>query len=65
MRAANVLPPREIRLEEEPVPSPGRGEILVRIEAVGVYGSDLQYYAHGRISELQVSGGHILGHEAA
>jgi L-iditol 2-dehydrogenase len=32
---------------------------------VGVCGSDLQYYAHGRIGELQLPGGHILGHEVA
>jgi len=65
MRIANVVAPREIRLEDAPVPSPGADEVLVRIKAVGVCGSDLQYYAHGRIGELQLSGGHILGHEAA
>jgi L-iditol 2-dehydrogenase len=65
MRIANVVAPREIRLEDAPVPSPSADEVLVRIKAVGVCGSNLQYCAHGRIGELQLSGGHILGHEAA
>jgi L-iditol 2-dehydrogenase len=65
MRVAKVVAPREIRLEEAPVPSPGPGEILIRIRAVGLCGSDLQYYAHGRIGELQFPTGHVLGHEVA
>ena len=65
MRVAKVVAPREIRLEEAPVPSPGPGEILIRIRAVGLCGSDLHYYAHGRIGELQFPTGHVLGHEAA
>jgi L-iditol 2-dehydrogenase len=32
---------------------------------VGVCGSDLQYYAHGRIGDLQFTAGHVLGHEVA
>lgn len=65
MRVAKVVAPREIRLEDAPVPSPGSGEVLVRIKAVGVCGSDLQYYAHGRIGEVRFEAGHILGHEVA
>jgi L-iditol 2-dehydrogenase len=65
MRIARVMAPRELRLEEAPVPVPGPGEALVRIKAVGVCGSDLQYYAQGRIGELQFTAGHILGHEVA
>jgi L-iditol 2-dehydrogenase len=65
MRVAKVVAPRQIRLEDAPVPSPGPGEVLVRIKSVGVCGSDLLYYAHGRVGELQLSGGHILGHEVA
>ncbi|MFI5338723.1 MAG: zinc-binding dehydrogenase [Candidatus Methylomirabilales bacterium] len=65
MRVAKVVAPGQIRLEDEPIPSPGPGEVLVRIKAVGVCGSDLQYYAHGRIGDLQFAAGHVLGHEAA
>ncbi len=65
MRIAKVVAPRQIQLEEAPLPSPGPGEVLVRIKAVGVCGSDLQYYAHGRIGDLEFATGHVLGHEVA
>ncbi|HXZ43817.1 MAG TPA: alcohol dehydrogenase catalytic domain-containing protein, partial [archaeon] len=65
MRVAKVVTPREIHLEETPLPAPGPGEVLVRVKAVGICGSDLQYYAHGRIGDLQFTAGHVLGHEVA
>ncbi len=65
MRVAKVAAPRDVRMEETPIPSPGPGEVLIRIKAVGLCGSDLQYYAHGRIGDLKFGSGHILGHEVA
>ncbi len=65
MRVAKVVAPREIRLEEAPVPSPGPGDILVRVKAVGLCGSDLQYYAHGRIGDHELAPGQVLAHEVA
>ncbi len=65
MRVAEVMGPGEIRLAEAPIPSPGRGEALVRVRAVGICGSDLQYYAQGRIGDQSLPPGHILGHEVA
>jgi L-iditol 2-dehydrogenase len=63
MRVARVMGPRDIRLEDAPVPAPGPGEALVRIVAVGICGSDLHYYAHGRIGDVRFAPGHVLGHE--
>jgi L-iditol 2-dehydrogenase len=65
MRVVKVMSPHEVQLEEAPVPSPAPGEALVRIKAVGLCGSDLQYYAQGRIGDLHFTSGHILGHEVA
>lgn len=65
MRVARVMGPRAIRLEDAPVPVPGPGEALVRIKAVGICGSDLHYYAHGRIGDVRFPSGHILGHEVS
>ncbi len=65
MRVAKVLAPQTMRLEEAPVPVPQSGEALVRIQAVGICGSDLQYYRQGRIGDLQFAAGHVLGHEVA
>jgi erythritol/L-threitol dehydrogenase len=46
MQAVICHGPRDYRLEEVPVPKPGPGEALVRVEAVGICASDLKCY-HG------------------
>jgi len=40
-----------LRVEERPVPEPGPGEVLVRVRSVGVCGSDIHYFEHGRIAD--------------
>jgi len=54
---------RDLRLEELPPPTPGPGEVLLRVAAVGVCGSDVHYYLEGRIGDAVVSEPLILGHE--
>ncbi|NJR80609.1 zinc-dependent alcohol dehydrogenase [Sphingomonas corticis] len=39
--------PGELRRAQKPVPSPGRGEVLVRIEAVAICATDLEIIANG------------------
>nr|WP_055507162.1 alcohol dehydrogenase catalytic domain-containing protein [Nonomuraea pusilla] len=46
MQAVVCHGPENYRLEEVPVPTPGKGEALVRVEAVGICASDLKCY-HG------------------
>ena len=46
-RAAVLVRPSEIVVEERPVPEPGPRDVLVEISAVGVCGSDVHYYEHG------------------
>jgi len=59
MRVATYYNNRDIRVEERPRPEIGRGEILVRVEACGICGSDvMEWY---RIHKAPL----ILGHEAA
>jgi L-iditol 2-dehydrogenase len=65
MRAAVLHPPGEIRIEERERPSPGPREVLVQITAVGVCGSDVHYYEHGRIGPFVVEAPLVLGHESA
>jgi len=64
-RAAVLTEPRTIVLEERPVPVPAADEVLIRVEAVGVCGSDAHYYRHGRIGQFIVESPLILGHETA
>jgi len=65
MKAAVLHRPGEIRLEQRQVPEPGPGEVLVRVRAVGVCGSDVHYYKEGRIGRRVVEKPLILGHESA
>ncbi|MFH0963065.1 MAG: NAD(P)-dependent alcohol dehydrogenase [Planctomycetota bacterium] len=65
MRAAFLHKAGDVRIETVADPSPGEGEVLVRVRSVGVCGSDVHYYAHGRIGEFVVRAPQILGHEAA
>jgi L-iditol 2-dehydrogenase len=65
VRVAELAAPRQIRLTEAPMPVVGPHDVLVRVRAVGICGSDLHYYAEGRIGEQRLVPGHILGHEVA
>src|SRR5215216_7888499 len=64
-RAAVLTRPGEIVVEDRPIPEPGPREVLVEIASVGVCGSDIHYYEHGRIGPFVVNAPLILGHESA
>lgn len=65
MKAAVMKTPGEIAIEEIPVPEPAADEVLVKVMAVGVCGSDIHYFEHGRIGSYVVRKPIILGHECA
>jgi L-iditol 2-dehydrogenase len=65
MRAAVLRGPKDLVVQTRPIPEPGPGEVLVRVEAVGVCGSDTHYYDHGRIGRFVVEQPLVLGHEAS
>jgi L-iditol 2-dehydrogenase len=48
---------------ERDIPKPAPNEALVRLEYVGVCGSDLHYYEAGRIGDFIVKPPFVLGHE--
>lgn len=64
-RAAVLHGVHDLRVETRPVPAPGSHEVLVRVAAVGVCGSDVHYYEHGRIGDHVVREPMVLGHEAS
>ncbi len=63
MRASRLHGIRDLRIEELPQPTPGPGQVLLKVAAVGVCGSDVHYYLHGRIGIQVVTGPIIMGHE--
>jgi L-iditol 2-dehydrogenase len=59
MRVAMYYSNRDVRLEEMPVPQIGPGEVLMRVEASGICGTDLlEWY---RLHKAPL----VLGHEVA
>src|SRR5205814_9207953 len=67
MKAAVYHGPRDIRVEELPLPAIAADEVLVRVAACGICGSDLPLYRLGMFEALgrRVEGGRVLGHELA
>jgi L-iditol 2-dehydrogenase len=63
MRVAVLRGAGDVAVEERPAPEPGPGEVLVDVAAVGVCGSDVHYYEHGRIGRFVVEQPLVLGHE--
>lgn len=63
-RAAVLYGPGDLRLESRRIPEVAADQVLVEILAVGVCGSDLHYYKHGRIGSRVVRAPLVLGHEA-
>ena len=65
MKAVKWFGPRDLRLDEAAKPEPGLNQALVRVESVGVCGSDMHYYEEGRIGNTVITEPLILGHEYA
>jgi L-iditol 2-dehydrogenase len=65
MRAAELIAPKTFRLTEMPIEDPGPGEVQVRVEAVGVCGSDLHAYTEGAVGSTPNLYPMVLGHEPA
>src|SRR5690606_24625521 len=57
--------PRDLRIEAVADADPTPGQVVVEIDAVGICGSDVHYYEHGRIGDYVLTAPLILGHEAA
>ena len=64
MKTAVMTDIKKVRIEEREKPVPKEGEVLVKVEYVGICGSDLHYYESGRIGSFIVEPPFVLGHEA-
>lgn len=65
MRVSLLNRAHETQLAQRPAPEPAPEQVLVRVGSVGVCGSDVHYYEHGRIGSFEVREPLILGHEAS
>ena len=64
MKVAVMTDVAKVALTEREIPVPGPDEVLVKVEYVGVCGSDLHYYEAGGIGQNIVKPPFVLGHEA-
>ncbi|WP_372912690.1 NAD(P)-dependent alcohol dehydrogenase [Salinigranum sp.] len=65
MQTAVLVEPHQFELQDRPRPSPGADDVLVAVREVGICGSDVHYYEHGRIGDIVVENPLVLGHESA
>lgn len=66
MTAARLHGPKDLRVEQVPHPGlPGPEQVLLRVTAVGICGSDLHTYQDARIGDTPLESPLILGHEFA
>jgi L-iditol 2-dehydrogenase len=64
-RAAYMTGLNQMEIREIEVPVPKEKQVLVKLEYVGICGSDVHYLEHGKIGDFVVNGDFILGHECA
>jgi len=66
MKVANFYEPNVMKNEVHPIPQIAEDEVLVRVKAVGICGSDISYYyGHSPLDTENGKGPLYLGHEAS
>ena len=63
MKVAVMNGVRKMGFVEREIPQPADNEVLVKLEYVGICGSDMHYYETGRIGDYVVEPPFVLGHE--
>ena len=63
MKALRLHHAGDLRLHEEPDPDPQPGEVLVRVGAVGLCGSDRHWFVESAIGDAVLREPLVLGHE--
>lgn len=64
MLAARMFGKNDIRVQEVPTPTPGRGEILIKVRSAAVCGTDIRMITNG-VAGINEEHPRILGHEIA
>jgi len=65
MKVIRLHAPNDLRLHEEPEPVSGPGEALLRVQAVGICGSDLHWFGQAGIGDAKLKQPLVPGHEFA
>lgn len=66
MKTVVIHAPKDLRIENHAAPEQlGPNQVLVRVAAGGICGSDLHYYNHGGVGAIRLREPMILGHEVS
>jgi L-idonate 5-dehydrogenase len=65
MHALVIHAPLDLRIEDIPTPEPEAGQLLIRVRAGGICGSDLHYFNHGGFGTVRIKEPMVLGHEVS
>ncbi len=65
MHALVIHAPLDLRIEDVATPEPEANQLLVRIRAGGICGSDLHYFNHGGFGAIRIREPMVLGHEVS
>jgi L-iditol 2-dehydrogenase len=63
--ALRLVRPGQVVLSQEEMPQPKAGEVLIRVTAVGLCGSDMHWFSEGSIGDTVLTQPLVLGHEFA
>jgi L-iditol 2-dehydrogenase len=66
MKSAALTAIKRFEIRTVPAPAVVRGnDVLIKMKAVGICGSDIHYYTCGRIGDQIIRFPHVVGHEGA
>jgi L-idonate 5-dehydrogenase len=65
MHALVIHAPLDLRIEDVPTPEPEANQLLIRVRAGGICGSDLHYFNHGGFGAVRLREPMVLGHEVS
>jgi L-iditol 2-dehydrogenase len=63
MKTLRLFGAHDLRLLDEPTPTPAAGEVLLKVASVGICGSDSHWFSEGNIGGVPLTQPLVLGHE--
>jgi L-idonate 5-dehydrogenase len=65
MKSIVIHGPKDLRIEEQQIETPGPGQVQITLATGGICGSDLHYYNHGGFGTVRLQEPMVLGHEVS
>ena len=63
MRVAQLVARHQFQIIDQPIPEPGPGQVLAKVRAVGICGSDLHNFSEGAVGDMPSRYPMVIGHE--